>query len=96
MTQDTTTRTTVDPPPLLPITLAAPKRILVLRAGAFGDIIFALPSLALLKEAWPEAEVHWLAKTPFVPFIGSASLKQLVELFGVRLKLSIVQPFAAA
>lgn len=71
MTQDTTTRTTVDPPPLLPITLAAPKRILVLRAGAFGDIIFALPSLALLKEAWPEAEVHWLAKTPFVPFIGA-------------------------
>lgn len=45
-------------------TLADVRRIAVLRANAIGDFVFALPALAALKRAYPDAEIvllgqHW-------------------------------------
>lgn len=37
-------------------------RILCLRLSALGDIVFALPALHALRQALPEAEIHWLTE----------------------------------
>jgi ADP-heptose:LPS heptosyltransferase len=38
------------------------RRIAVLRAGALGDFVFALPAFAALRAAYPDAEIVLLAK----------------------------------
>ncbi len=35
-------------------------KIAVLRAGGLGDLIFTLPALDALREAYPEAEIYLL------------------------------------
>jgi heptosyltransferase I len=37
-----------------------PSRLLIVRLGALGDIVHALPALAALRAAWPEARIDWL------------------------------------
>jgi heptosyltransferase I len=37
----------------------------VLRLGALGDVIFVLPAISLLHRHWPQAEIHWLVKSPY-------------------------------
>ncbi len=39
------------------------NRILIIKLGSIGDVVHSLPSLAALKEAFPEAEVDWLVET---------------------------------
>jgi len=36
-------------------------RILIVRLGALGDIVHALPALAALRRTFPEAQIDWLA-----------------------------------
>jgi heptosyltransferase-1 len=38
----------------------APRRVLVVRLSAIGDVILASGLVPVLKAAWPAAEVHWL------------------------------------
>lgn len=40
----------------------ATKRILILRAGAFGDILMGTPLLAALRAAHPEAHITWIVE----------------------------------
>ena len=40
----------------------AEKRILIMRAGAFGDILMGTPLLAALRRAYPTAYITWLAE----------------------------------
>ncbi|MGO9240758.1 MAG: glycosyltransferase family 9 protein [Bryobacteraceae bacterium] len=37
----------------------APPRILIVRLGSMGDILHALPAVALLRRTWPEAGIDW-------------------------------------
>jgi heptosyltransferase-1 len=34
-------------------------RVLVVRLGAMGDVIHALPAVAALRHAWPDAQIGW-------------------------------------
>jgi len=52
-------------PPKLSLRNPAPRRILLLRLGALGDLIFLLPSVELLRAAYPEAQIHWVVKRAF-------------------------------
>lgn len=45
------------------------RKIAVLRAGALGDFIFALPALDGLREAYPEAEIVLLGKPWLAEFL---------------------------
>jgi lipopolysaccharide heptosyltransferase I len=36
------------------------RSILVVRLGAFGDLVHALPAVAALRAAWPDARIDWL------------------------------------
>lgn len=40
----------------------ASRRILIMRAGAFGDILMGTSLLAALREAYPEAHLTWIAE----------------------------------
>jgi lipopolysaccharide heptosyltransferase I len=42
------------------------NRILIVRMSALGDIVHALPVLSALSEAYPQAEIDWLADRPYV------------------------------
>lgn len=40
--------------------MSVPSRVLIVRLGAMGDIVHALPLLASFRRAWPAAEADWL------------------------------------
>lgn len=44
------------------MTMRAPERILVVRLGSLGDLIHALPAVALMRAAWPSAEIDWVVE----------------------------------
>src|SRR5205809_6123024 len=37
-----------------------PKRILLIKPSAIGDVVHALPILNLLRKRWPKAHISWL------------------------------------
>lgn len=40
--------------------MIVPRRILLIKPSSMGDVIHALPVVAVLHEAWPDAELRWL------------------------------------
>jgi heptosyltransferase-1 len=46
-----------------------PKRILIIKPSALGDIVLALPVLSALKHSFPEASISWLVRPEFAPLI---------------------------
>jgi hypothetical protein len=50
-----------------------PKRILVIRFGAIGDIILTFPAIMALKKAWPDAHITYLTKEKFSPLVTPQS-----------------------
>ncbi len=53
----------------MPTLPATPKRILLIRLSAFGDVVIATGLLHGLKRAWPDAEVDWLVQPEFAPLL---------------------------
>lgn len=47
----------MSPQPPLP---DQPKKILIIKPSAWGDIVHSLPFLAALKERYPHSEIHWV------------------------------------
>jgi len=46
-----------------------PKKILIIKPSALGDIILALPALSALKHSFPDSEISWLVRPEFAPLI---------------------------
>jgi heptosyltransferase-1 len=46
-----------------------PKRILIIKPSALGDIVLALPALSALKHSFPNASISWLVRPEFAPLI---------------------------
>ncbi len=52
------------------------RSVLIVRLGALGDLVHALPAVAALRDAWPEARIDWLvdaryrALLDFVPVVN--------------------------
>lgn len=42
---------------------------LIVRLGALGDVVHAIPVVAALREAWPQARIGWLVHPRFVPLL---------------------------
>jgi len=49
------------PPPELP---THPRRILLMRLSARGDVLFALPFAQLVRDRWPGARIDWVVEAP--------------------------------
>lgn len=48
----------------------APRRILIVRLSAIGDIVFASPLVAALRRAYPQARIAWLVQPGFAPLLS--------------------------
>lgn len=54
-------------------------RILIVRLGAMGDIIHALPGAASLKHSFPKAHVTWVVEPKWVPLLeGNGFVDRIV------------------
>ena len=49
-------------------------RILIVRLGSIGDIVHALPSLAAIRRALPDAEVSWVVESRAAEILRSNPL----------------------
>ena len=58
---------------------AARDSILVIRLGAMGDILHALPAVASLKRSFPEKKLRWVAASRWMPLLeGNPFIDELV------------------
>ena len=46
-----------------------PKRILIIKPSALGDIVLALPALSALRRSFPEARISWFVRPEFAPLL---------------------------
>jgi lipopolysaccharide heptosyltransferase I len=46
-----------------------PRRVLIVKPSALGDIVHALPVVALLRKRFPAAEISWLVTPAFAPLL---------------------------
>lgn len=55
--------------------------ILLIRLGAMGDIIHALPAAASLKLSFPEQKLHWLVSRKWMPLLqGNPHIDEIIPL----------------
>lgn len=47
----------------------APKKILIIKPSAWGDIVHTLPFLAAVKKCYPESEIHWVVSKGLHKFL---------------------------
>lgn len=52
----------------------APHRILIVRLGAMGDILHALPAVAALQQSFPQCRISWAVKPRFRELLDGAGL----------------------
>ncbi len=50
------------------------KRVLIIKPSSLGDIVHALPVLAALREAFPQAHLAWLINRGFAPLLDNHPL----------------------
>ena len=73
---------------------AAPRRVLLVRTSALGDIVHCLPVLTALRRHLPAARLGWVIEERFTPLV--AGLPDLDAVLPVRLRDWRRAPFAAA
>ena len=56
-------------------------RILVVRLGAMGDVIHALPAVASLKHSFPNSHLTWLIESQWAPLIHANPYVDSVAIF---------------
>ena len=67
-----------------------PRRILIIKPSALGDIILALPALSALKRSFPEARIMWLYSMwpTTLTLLRGCFITQLHKFFEYRLSFS--------
>ncbi|MDO8835851.1 MAG: hypothetical protein Q7V01_09650, partial [Vicinamibacterales bacterium] len=50
-----------------------PARVLIVRLGAMGDLVHALPVLAALRQAWRDATIDWLVDARYASLLRFVS-----------------------
>ncbi|HEY2774352.1 MAG TPA: glycosyltransferase family 9 protein [Candidatus Binatia bacterium] len=58
----------------------APRHILIVRLGAIGDCLRVLPSVALLRRAFPAAEIGWVVSDTAAPVLEGNPLLDRVHI----------------
>jgi heptosyltransferase I len=58
---------------------SAGSAILVIRLGALGDILHALPAVASLKQSFPDRRILWLVSRKWLPILaGNPTIDELI------------------
>lgn len=80
--------------------LSKPKKILIVRLSAIGDIVMALPVARALKEVYPNTDIHWLSQPECMSLVKDESCigktitwprKQWAELFAEKRFITLWQ-----
>jgi heptosyltransferase-1 len=50
-----------------------PARILIVRLGALGDLVHALPTVAAIRDAWPDSAIDWLVDARYAGLLRFVS-----------------------
>ncbi len=59
---------------------ARPRRVLLVRLSAIGDIVFASPLIASVRRAYPQAHIAWLVQPECAPLLAHhPALDQVIE-----------------
>jgi ADP-heptose:LPS heptosyltransferase len=54
--------------------------ILILKPSSLGDIVHTLPSVAILRRAFPKANIRWLVNTEWMPLLaGNPHIDETIE-----------------
>ncbi|HMB95922.1 MAG TPA: lipopolysaccharide heptosyltransferase I [Tepidisphaeraceae bacterium] len=62
-----------------------PKKILIIKPSALGDIVHTLPVLNLLRKKWPTAHISWLISSSFASLIqGHPQLDEIIMFDSTR------------
>lgn len=60
--------------------MPSPKRILIIKPSSLGDVVHALPVLAALRNAYPDAHIAWLVGNTFAPLLdGHPMLNEVIR-----------------
>lgn len=80
----------------------APTRILLIRLGALGDIVHALPLAAALRAAFPDARLDWLVEAKHrallecVPILSGRVVVDSRQMTGERSPIAVIRRLRAA
>jgi lipopolysaccharide heptosyltransferase I len=74
-----------------------PRRILIIKPSALGDVVHALPVLNLLRRRWADAHVAWVVGGPFAALLeGHPQLDEVIRFERRRFARGWRDPIAAA
>ena len=60
--------------------MTEPRRILIIKPSALGDIVHALPILHLVRQRWPAATIAWLVNPAFAGLLeGNPELDEVIR-----------------
>ncbi|MCI5051706.1 MAG: glycosyltransferase family 9 protein [Simkaniaceae bacterium] len=54
-------------------------KILIVKVGAIGDVVMALPTLEAARRKWPEAEITWMCGKRVAPLVRATDIDRVVE-----------------
>ena len=60
----------------LPVDAGRPLRVLIVRVGAMGDVLHAMPAVAALRERHPEWFIGWAVEPRWLPLLQASSLSE--------------------
>ena len=58
-----------------------PKKILIIKPSAFGDIVHSLPFLQTIKSCFPDCEIHWVVSKELQFFLQDHPLIEKLWVF---------------
>jgi heptosyltransferase-2 len=74
-----------------------PRRILIIKPSALGDVVHTLPVLNLLRRRWPEAHIAWVVGGAFAELLeGHPQLNEVIRFERRRFARGWRDPKAAA
>ena len=58
---------------------SSPRKILIVRLGAMGDVLHALPAVESLARTFPFASIDWVVKPQWIPLLeGNSHLREVI------------------
>ena len=61
--------------------MAAPRSILIIKPSSLGDVVHTLPAAALLRDAFPEADVTWVINPEWAPLLRGNKCINHIHIF---------------
>ena len=60
------------------------RSVLIVRLGALGDLVHALPAVAAIRAAWPEARIDWLVDGRYAELLELVPVVDRTIIIGAR------------